>query len=96
MPFKPGKSGNPKGRRRGAKNRTTAEIQQALMNLLDRHLNAMSGDLKKMKPKDRATLLINLAKHVTPAAMQPERLSEEQLEQIIEFLETKNKNEKAT
>jgi hypothetical protein len=32
-------------------------------------------------------LLISLAKHCTPPAMNPEKLSEEQLQQIIEYLE---------
>lgn len=89
--FQPGQSGNPSGRRKGTPNRNTAELQQALLALLDKHLNEISADLRKMKPKDRAALLIALAKHVTPPALNPERLSEDQLQQIVEFLENKKK-----
>ena len=89
--FQPGQSGNPSGRRKGSKNRTSAELQQALLSLLDKHLNEISADLRKMKPKDRAALLIALAKHVTPPALNPERLSEDQIQQIVEFLENKKK-----
>lgn len=89
--FQPGQSGNPSGRRKGAKNRTSAELQQALLCLLDKHLNEISADLRKMKPKDRAALLIALAKHVTPPALNPDRLSEDQLQQIVEFLQKQKK-----
>jgi hypothetical protein len=89
--FKKGESGNPQGRKRGTRNRTTAELQQALLKLLDDNLNELSEDLKALKPKDRATLLLNLAKHVTPPALQPERLTEEQLEQIIQYLKDNGK-----
>ena len=89
--FKKGESGNPQGRKRGTRNRTTAELQQALLKLLDDNLNELSEDLKALKPKDRATILLNLAKHVTPPALQPERLTEEQLEQIIQYLKDNGK-----
>lgn len=89
--FKPGQSGNPSGRRKGTKNRTSAELQQALLCLLDKHLGELSGDLKALKPKDRAALLISLAKHITPPALNPERLTEQQLTDIIEFLEKQKK-----
>ena len=89
--FQPGQSGNPSGRRKGAKNRTSAELQQALLRLLDKHLDELSGDLKTLKAKDRAALLISLAKHITPPALNPERLTEEQLTQIVEFLQKQKK-----
>lgn len=94
--FQPGQSGNPSGRKKGSKNRTTTEVQQALLQLLDKHLNEISGDLKKMKPKDRTGLLIALAKHVTPPALSYEKLTEEQMEQIISYLEKKKRDEQST
>lgn len=89
--FQPGQSGNPSGRPKKSKNRNSAELQQALLRLLDKHLDKLSGDLKTLKAKDRAALLISLAKHITPPALNPERLTEEQLTQIVEFLENKKK-----
>jgi hypothetical protein len=90
--FKPGQSGNPAGRKKGSKNRTTEEIRQALLSILDNHLTQISADLKKMNPKDRANWLIALAKHLTPPALNPEMLTESMLEQLIEHIQRK-KNE---
>jgi len=59
-------------------------------------MDKLSEDFGVMKPKERATLLINLAKHVTPPALNPERLTEEQMEQIISYLEKKRKDEQST
>lgn len=84
--FQPGQSGNPSGRKPGSKNRTTAEIQQAMLALLDDNLEALQDDLNSINGKDRVSLLISLAKHCTPPAMNPEKLTEEQLKQIIDYL----------
>jgi hypothetical protein len=91
--YKKGESGNPHGRPRGAKTRTGAEVQAALLKLIDENIDLLNEDLKKLKPKDRASLIINLAKHVTAPAINPERLTEEQLEQIVEYLKNQNNNE---
>ncbi|HNR13639.1 MAG TPA: DUF5681 domain-containing protein [Thermodesulfobacteriota bacterium] len=91
MPFVKGQSGNPAGKRKGTRSRTTIQLQQALLRLLDDHLETLSEDFKSMKAKDRASLLITLAKHVTPPALNPDRLTEEQLEQIVEFLQKEKK-----
>jgi len=91
--FKKGESGNPTGRPQGAKSRTGAEVQAALLKLLDDNIDALGDDIKSMKGKDRATLLINLAKHLTAPAINPERLTDEQLEQIINYLK-KQQDEK--
>jgi hypothetical protein len=87
--------GSPKygGRQPGSRNRTTSELQQALLKLLDDNLEALQTDLNSIKGKDRATLLISLAKHCTPPALNPERLTEEQLLQIIQYIKD---NEKPT
>ena len=86
MPYKKGQSGNPDGKQKGTKNRTSEEVRQSLLKLLDKNLAQLQRDLKAMKAKDRATLLINLARHCTPPAMNPEKLTIEQLEQILKFL----------
>jgi hypothetical protein len=75
------------GRQKGSLNRTTEEVRKSLLKLLDDNLTNLQTDIKGLKGKDRAMLLISLAKHCTPPAMNPEKLSEEQLQQIIEYLE---------
>lgn len=83
------------GRVKGVPNRTTEEVRKSLLKLLDDNLDKLQKDIDSMKDKDRANLLINLAKHCTPPAMNPERLSEEQLKQIIEYLKNEQNNSKA-
>ena len=75
------------GRQKGSLNRTTEEVRKSLLKLLDDNLTNLQTDIKGLKGKARAMLLISLAKHCTPPAMNPEKLSEEQLQQIIEYLE---------
>jgi hypothetical protein len=86
MPYTKGNSGNPSGRKKGTKNRTTSEIQAAFLQLLDDNLKTLQDDLDSLTSKDRATILITLAKHLTPPALNPERLTEEQLAQIVDYL----------
>ena len=93
MAFKKGQSGNPAGKRRGTRSRTTIQLQKALLRLLDEHMDKLSEDFGVMKPKERATLLINLAKHVTPPALNPDKLTEEQLQQIVEYMQKQRKDE---
>lgn len=81
------------GRRKGSLNRTTEEVRKSLLQLLDDNLENLKRDLKALEPKERAQILISLAKHCTPAAMNPEKLSEEQLQQIIDYLKQKQEDQ---
>ena len=87
------KKGSPKygGRKAGTPNRTTDEVRASLLKLLDDNLKALQTDIDSMKGKDRAQLLISLAKHCTPPAMNPEKLTEDQLIQIIQYLKDNEK-----
>jgi hypothetical protein len=86
--------GSPKfgGRKAGTPNRTSEEVRQSLLKLLDDNLEQLQKDIKGMKPKDRATLLISLARHCTAPALNPEKLSEDQLLQIISYLREHEKH----
>lgn len=79
------------GRKVGTPNRTSEEIRQSLLKLLDDNLDQLQKDLKSMDSKDRARLLISLARHCTAPAINPERLTEEQLIQIIQYLKDNEK-----
>ena len=85
MPFKKGHQ-KFAGRKRNGLNRTTEQVRQSLLKLLDDNLAKLQQDIDNMNSRDRAYLLIGLAKHVTPPALNPEKLTEEQLLQIIEYL----------
>lgn len=87
MKFKPGET-KKGGRVKGTPNRTSEEIRQSLLKLFDDNLLRLQKDLDSMAPKDRAYLLINLARHCTAPATNPEKLTEDQLIQIIDYLRT--------
>lgn len=74
------------GRKKGSLNRTSVEVQKALLKLLDDNLDKLQTDIDTMKGKDRATIIINLARHCTPPALNPGKLTEEQLQQILNYL----------
>ena len=86
MPYKKGQSGNPKGKPKGSKGRTSEEVRKCLLKLLDDNIVNLQKDIEGMKGKDRATLLISLAKHCTAPALNPEKLTDEQLLQIIQYI----------
>jgi len=91
MPFKKGQSGNPAGKRKGTRSKTTIQLQKALLKLLGEHIDSLSIDLARMSPKDRVNAVIALVKHLTPPAVNPENLTVEQLEQLVEFLQNQKK-----
>jgi hypothetical protein len=93
MPFKPGESGNKSGRPKGSRNKTSAEVADRLLQLLDSRIDELYEDIAALEPKERANLLINLAKHVTPAALNPEKLTIEQLQQVADYMKDKYKSD---
>ena len=92
MPFKPGQSGNKGGRPKGSANRTSEEVRQTLLKILDDNLIKLQKDIDKMSEKDRAYLLINLARHCTAPALNIEKLSEAQILQVIQYYENTKKS----
>jgi hypothetical protein len=80
------------GRSKGTPNRSTEEIRQSLLKLLDDNLINLQNDIDGMTGKDRATILINLARHCTPPAVVPDKLTESQILEIIEYIKDHEKN----
>ena len=82
------------GRKSGTPNKLTEEIRKALLKLLNDNLKTLRDDLHELKAKERVDTLVSLAKHLTPPALNPERLTEEQLEQIVDYLKRKQDEQK--
>lgn len=74
------------GRKAGTPNRTTEEIRQSLLKLLDDNIDNLQTDIEALESKERLTILISLARHLIPQAINPEKLTVEQLEQIISHI----------
>lgn len=64
--FKPGTSGNPNGKPKGAENKVTKEIRGKIALILNNNIDKVQTDLDKLEPKDRLSILLQLIKYVTP------------------------------
>lgn len=81
------------GRLPGSKNRTSTEIREALIEILNNNLDRLQTVIEKMKDEEAGKLLVSLAKHLTYPEVSPEKLSESQLLQVLEYLK-QQQNEK--
>lgn len=77
------------GRQIGSKNRTSSEIREALVIILNNNLDRLQEALERMEDKEAAKLIIALSKHLTYPEASPERLTEAQLIQLHEYLKDK-------
>jgi hypothetical protein len=64
--FKPGQSGNPDGRPKGSKNRTTEELRQHIQTVLDGQYDKLQADLDSMNPFQRVMMSEKLTKYFLP------------------------------
>lgn len=72
MAFKKGCSGNPIGRIKGSKNKTTTEMKEIIHNVIARRLDQLDTDLNKMSDTNRWNLLEKLCKYVLPTLSKSE------------------------
>lgn len=90
MPKK-GTVNNPKGRPKGTPNKSTDELRTLLQNFIDDNMETLQADFDKLEPKDRLNFIDRLLKHVLPAPLQElERLTDEQLDELITRLKKNN------
>jgi hypothetical protein len=65
--FKKGVSGNPKGRTKGSKNKTTDEMKEILIKAVFEDTHSITADLDELNPKDRLTLKAKFASFILPS-----------------------------
>jgi hypothetical protein len=94
MPFKKGQSGNKSGRPAGTPNKTPEEIRKLIQVFIEKNLPRIQKDFDLMKPNEKLMFLNSLLKHVLPAPVTFDSLTEEQLDELILFLKRKFKYEK--
>jgi hypothetical protein len=90
--FKPGESGNKGGRPKGAKGKAPEQIRAALLKFIDDNLQSVTADFKNLEPKDRLKFFNDILRHVIPPPFNPSQLTEDQMKQVIEYLQNEQKN----
>ena len=70
--FKPGTSGNPKGKPKGATNKNTKELRGKISLILNNNIDKVEQDLEQLQPKDRLNILLQFMKFVIPQLKQVE------------------------
>jgi hypothetical protein len=92
MPFQKGTSGNIKGKPKGSVNKATTELRQWITAFINENKDQLQDDWKQLDPKDRIILFERLLKYSLPTLQATsldfdfERLSEDQLDAIIDSL----------
>ena len=69
MPFEKGQSGNPSGRPKGSKNRSTTEMREALACLVNKNIEKLDGWLDQIAqddPKSAFDCVMKLAEYNLP------------------------------
>ena len=96
--FKPGQSGNPKGRKPGATNKIARPVKEQLSDFLNDKIQELPEIWKKLTPRDKANFIKDLIPYYVArlqsiqVGIEFEQMSTDQLDYIINFL--LNKDEK--
>ena len=94
--FKKGESGNAKGRKPGAKGKTSTELKERIKMFLDGNFDDMQTDFKKLDAAAKLNFYEKMIRYVVPIKSSQdlrlnfEDLSESQIDEIIEKLLNKN------
>ncbi len=89
MPFEPGQSGNPNGRKPGTPNKATSKAKDWLLSFLDEDTDLAQSDWGKLEAKDRWQLRAKLYDYITPRMKQTDlkidvdSMTDEQVERLV-------------
>jgi len=83
--FPKGISGNPNGRPKGTRNRTTLQLQNALKAFIDANLDNLQKQYNQIEPLQKLIFFEKLLKYIMPAKTQVDfnKLAPEDIEEII-------------
>lgn len=91
MPFKPGQSGNPAGRQKGAKDKRAPALREAIKEKCAEYFlnGAFEKDITELKPRERVRELRQLLDYVLPRLQRTEsvldvsKLSDEDIDKLL-------------
>lgn len=90
------------GRVMGTPNKVTAKTKQLIQDIIDKNLNTLNADIKKLSPKDRINAITGLLPYIVPkqqattANVAIERMSDEQLQLMASMILKNISNEDTT
>ncbi len=64
--FKKGNSGNPNGRPKGAKNKTSTDLRELISNFLLENFETIQADFDELQPMERAKVFRDLLQYGLP------------------------------
>jgi len=91
MPYKKGHSGNPEGRPKGKKNKTTREIKEAFQLLIESNIHNFENWLNSIadeNPVKAMEIIIKLTEYIVPKLNRTELYNEKDIEIVWEEVRT--------
>ena len=93
--YKTGQSGNPRGKIKGTKNRSTEQIRDFIKQVVDNNLEHLEQDLMAMNATNRWVILDKLTKYFLPSLSKNDNnnMNSGEVTIKVEYVDAQNKTD---